>query len=71
VIKVELTPIYQERLRQVALATTAQGNAPAQMELRQHLSGLEIVFQSISNNTGIPVEIYDAQQVLIVTYLPM
>jgi len=58
-------------LHQVALATTAQSNAPAQMELRQHLSGLETVFQSISNNTGIPVEIYDAQQVLIVTYLPM
>jgi hypothetical protein len=71
VIKVELTPIYQEQLHQVALATTAQSNAPAQMELRQHLSGLETVFQSISNNTGIPVEIYDAQQVLIVTYLPM
>lgn len=71
VIKVELTPIYQERLRKVVLATTAQGNAQAQMELRQHLSGLEIVFQSISNNTGIPVEIYDAQQVLIATYLPM
>lgn len=70
VIKVELTPTYQEQLQQVALATSVQPNAPAEMELRQHLSGLEAVFQSISSNTGLPVEIYNAQQVLIVTYLP-
>ncbi|ELR99662.1 hypothetical protein [Gloeocapsa sp. PCC 73106] len=71
IIKVQLTPIYQQQLLQVSLATNAQTNLPAQMELRQHLSGLDNIFQSISNSSGIPLEVYDSQQILIVSYLPL
>lgn len=70
-IKIVLTPVYQQQLWQVSLAANSQSNAPAQMELRQHLSGLDSLFQNISNNTGVPVEVYDSQQVLIVSYLPL
>lgn len=63
-IEIYLTPDYLSEIAQI------QKNAATQQDLRQHISGLEQNFQTISNNTKIPVEIYNSNNILMVKYLP-
>ncbi|MGK7874083.1 MAG: hypothetical protein AB4426_12445 [Xenococcaceae cyanobacterium] len=69
-IKVHLTPVYMQQVRHTALYAKAEGNLQTQMQLLDHISTLEQSLQAISNNTGIPMEVYNSDGVVIITYEP-
>jgi len=70
IIKIYLTPDYLTEVAQISRQAQVQKNVATKQDLRQHISGLEQNFQTISNNTKMPVEVYNSNNVLMVKYLP-
>ncbi len=69
-IAVHLTPTYTQQVQQTALQAKAEANVQTQVELLNHISTLEQSLKAISRNTGIRVEVYNSDRILIVTYKP-
>lgn len=69
-ITVQLTPAYQQQVWQMSSQNLGYQNAAIQTQLANHLNGLKTVLQSISDDTGLPLELYNAQKVLMASYLP-
>ncbi|MGK7916033.1 MAG: hypothetical protein AB4038_10890 [Prochloraceae cyanobacterium] len=69
-IKVHLTPDYMEQVQQIALQAKAQKNLKVQVNVLEHIFSLEQALKSITKNAGIRVEIYNSDDVLVLTYAP-
>lgn len=69
-IKVKLTPSYIQEVWQTALKAKVQNSFNTQIKLLEHIATLEKGFQTISNNTGLPVKVYNPDNFLLVSYLP-
>lgn len=69
-IKIKLTPSYIQEVWQTALRAKVQSSFNTQVKLLEHIATLEKGFQTISNNTGLPVKVYNPDNFLLVSYLP-
>lgn len=69
-IKVRLTASYMEEVRTTALEATADNNKNFQVQLLDHIASLEQALETIGNNAGIRLEVYDVNGVLLTTYTP-
>ncbi|MBR8828422.1 MAG: hypothetical protein DSM107014_11080 [Gomphosphaeria aponina SAG 52.96 = DSM 107014] len=67
-IEVKLTSNYIQDVWQAALVAKAEENVADQVQLLGHISTLEKNLEIISVNAGIPLEVYNAEGVLLVTY---
>ncbi|WP_232287060.1 hypothetical protein WH8501_22625 [Crocosphaera watsonii WH 8501] len=59
---------YLEQLWMIALQAKAEGNLQTQVELLKHLSTFEKRLQTISNQTGKSIEVYNPQGKLMTVY---
>jgi len=71
VIKVRLTSGYVQQIWNSALQAKSQGNVPGQAGVLNHLSQLEQTFQAISNQAGLPLEVYHAKGNRLTRYQPI
>jgi hypothetical protein len=71
VIKVRLTSGYVQQIWNSALQAKSQGNVPGQAGVLNHLSQLEQTFQTISNQAGLPLEVYHAKGNRLTRYQPI
>jgi tetratricopeptide (TPR) repeat protein len=69
-IQVHLTPAYVRDVWQSALEAKAQGNLTNQVRVLNNISTLEKSLETISKNTGLAVEVYNSDGVLMLTYKP-
>lgn len=67
-IKVMLSSHYMMEVWQIELQAQVDGNIDIQKELRKHISSVENALANISQNTGIPLEVYSSDGSLLVTY---
>ncbi|MEL4893996.1 hypothetical protein [Crocosphaera sp. Alani8] len=67
-IKLKLKSHYLEQLWMIALQAKAEGNLQIQVELLNHLSTFEHRLQTISNQTGKAIEVYNPEGNLITVY---
>lgn len=70
VIKIRLTPGYVQQVRQTASAAQTSGDRQTSFRLQDHVRGLIEAFKTISNNTEIPIEVYDPKGNRIGAYAP-
>jgi len=70
VIKVRLTPVYTQLVKQIAIAAKARGDAQAQAGVVNHILSLGQALEAISDNARIPLEVYGADGSLIQTHNP-
>lgn len=71
VIKVRLTSGYVQQIWDSALQAKSQGNIPGQAGVLNHISQLEQNFQTISNQAGLPLELYHAKGNRLTSYQPI
>lgn len=71
VIKVRLTSGYVQQIWDSALQAKSQGNIPGQAGVLNHISQLEQNFQTISNQAGLPLELYHARGNRLTSYQPI
>jgi hypothetical protein len=71
VIKVRLTSGYVQQIWNSALQAKSQGNVTGQAGVLNHLSQLEQTFQTISNQAGLPLEVYHAKGNRLTRYQPI
>jgi len=69
-IKVRLTPTYMQDVWQAALVAKAQENMATQVQILDHISTLEKTLEIISINSGIPLEVYNADGILVLQFTP-
>ncbi|MEM9538799.1 MAG: hypothetical protein AAGA60_04720 [Cyanobacteria bacterium P01_E01_bin.42] len=69
-ISVRLTPSYIQRVRETAIAARSQNDINAQADVMEHIFSLEQALEKISDNAGIPLEIYTSDNVLVKTHKP-
>ncbi len=67
-IKIKLESHYLEQLWMIALQAKAQGNLQIKVELLNHLSTFEHRLQTMTNQTGKSIEVYNAQGNLMTVY---
>ncbi|MGK7955987.1 MAG: hypothetical protein AB4063_12170 [Crocosphaera sp.] len=67
-IKIKLEFDYLEQLWMIALQAKAQSNLQIQVELLNHLSTFEYRLQTMSNQIGKSIEVYNAQGNLMTVY---
>lgn len=67
-IKIKLESDYLEQLWMIALQAKAQSNLQIQVELLNHLSTFEYRLQTMSNEMGKSIEVYNAQGNLMTVY---
>lgn len=70
VIKVRLTPTYLQLVRQAALAARNAGDAKAQAGVVNHIMTIGEALEAISDNSGLPVQVYNPDGTLIETHSP-
>lgn len=70
IIRVEFIPAYERKVRTLGgLSYSAQDqNSIAQID--KHFATLSEALQTISNNSGLPVQVYNSDQELIGSFLP-
>ena len=68
IIRIRLESNYLEQLWMIALQAKAEGNLQTQVELLKHLSTFEKRLQTISNQTGKSIEVYNPQGKLMTVY---
>ena len=68
IIKIQLKSNYLEQLWMIALQAKAKGNLQIQVELLKHLSTFEHRLQTMSNQTGKSIEVYNPQGKLMTVY---
>jgi glycine cleavage system regulatory protein len=71
VIKVRLTSGYVQQIWDSALQAKSQGNVSGQAGVLNHISQLEQTFQAISNESGLPLELYHAKGNRLTRYQPI
>lgn len=69
-LKVYLTPAYVNGVRRTAMTAGLSGDAKTLAGVDDHLKTLQLALEAISENSGIPIEIYDNRRVLIGRYVP-
>ncbi|MBP0021046.1 MAG: hypothetical protein J7647_26265 [Cyanobacteria bacterium SBLK] len=69
-ISVRLTPSYIKRIQETAIAARSQNDINAQADVMEHIFSLEQALEKISDNAGIPLEIYTSDNVLVKTHKP-
>ncbi|WP_204105439.1 MULTISPECIES: hypothetical protein [Spirulina sp. CCY15215] len=70
VISVRLTPSYIERVRKTAIAAREDNDIDAQADIMDHIFSLEQALEKVSDNAGIPLEIYTTDNVRVKTHKP-
>ena len=68
IIKIKLESNYLEQLWMIALQANAEGNLQIQVELLKHISTFEYRLQTISNQTGKSIEVYNPQGKLMTAF---
>ncbi|MGK7884735.1 MAG: hypothetical protein AB4057_08935 [Crocosphaera sp.] len=68
IIKIKLKSNYLEQLWMIALQAKAKGNLQIQVELLKHLSTFENRLQTMSNQTGKYIEVYNPQGKLMTAF---
>lgn len=69
-IKVRLTPTYLQIVRQAALAARNAQDAKAQAGVVNHIMTIGEALEAISDNAGLPVQVYNPDGTLIETHTP-
>jgi hypothetical protein len=69
-IKVRLTPLYLQMVRQTALAARNAGDGKAQAGVVNHILTLGQALEAISDNAQLPVQLYNPDGTLIETHSP-
>ncbi|MGL5034053.1 MAG: hypothetical protein ACRC6M_09670 [Microcystaceae cyanobacterium] len=69
-IRVRLTPAYVKQIWDSALQAKTQGNVVNQTGVLNHISHLEQTLQNISNQSGLPLELYHAKGNRLSVYKP-
>ncbi|MEA5467687.1 hypothetical protein [Spirulina sp. 06S082] len=69
-ISVRLTPSYIERVRKTAIAAREDNDIDAQADIMDHIFSLEQALEKVSDNAGIPLEIYTTDNVKVKTHKP-
>lgn len=69
-IQVRLTPDYDRSVERAMVTATLQQDTNTQTQITQHVNTLLRALTTIGDNTGIPVELYDSQEVLLGRYVP-
>ncbi len=70
-IKVNLNPDYVRTLVRTAITAEANGDISTQVDVREHLSTLEAALKAISQNSHIPIELYDENGSLMGRSVPL
>jgi hypothetical protein len=70
-IKVRLTAGYVQQIWDSALQAKAQDSVRGQAGVLDHISQLEQTFQTISNQSGLPLEVYHAKGNRLTRYQPI
>lgn len=70
-IRVRLTSAYLQKIWNLSIQAKLQSNVQNQAEILNHISRLEQSFQIISNQAGLPLQVYNAQGNLMTTYNPL
>ena len=70
-IKVNLNPDYVRTLVRTAITAEANGDIITQVDVREHLSTLEAALKAISQNSRIPIELYDENGSLMGRSVPL
>ncbi|MEB3309224.1 MAG: hypothetical protein VKJ02_03245 [Snowella sp.] len=70
-IKVRLTSAYLQKIWNLSIQAKLQSNTQNQAGILNHISRLEQSFQIISNQAGLPLQVYNAQGNLMTTYNPL
>ncbi len=69
-LSVRLTPTYVQRVRQTAQQAQRSNDVEVQAGLLDHIFHLEKALEAISEDTGIPLEIYTTDNVLVKRHRP-
>ena len=69
-IKVSFTADYINQVRQTALQTQVQNNLKDRVRVMDHIFSLEAALKTIANNTAMRIELYNADEILLLIYLP-
>lgn len=69
-IKVRLNPDYVRMITRTAITAQTNGDINTQVDLTTHLQTLEAALEAISENSRIPIELYDANDSLLGRYVP-
>jgi hypothetical protein len=69
-IRVYLSDRYARRVQSTALQAQERSDTKIQVDLLNHLARLESVLQAISDSAARPVEVYNADRVLLSLYEP-
>ncbi|OLP18812.1 hypothetical protein BST81_08735 [Leptolyngbya sp. 'hensonii'] len=69
-IKVKLTVAYMRALMRTGITAQSKGDVNAQIRVNEHLQTLQAALEAISENSGIPIEIYSANDSLMGRYIP-
>lgn len=69
-IKINFTADYIEQVQQTALQAKADKSIKRQVRVMEHISSLEAALKTITNNAGIKLELYNAEETLLLTYVP-
>jgi hypothetical protein len=70
VIQVRLTNAYTEEIQKTALQAKVQESYTTQVQLLEHISTLEKALETISNQVGKRLEVYNSEGLLIINYQP-
>ncbi len=70
-IQVQLTAAYLEQIWAAALQAKVEGNLQNQVSVLNHIARLEQSLQHISNQAGVPLELYHAQGTKLTEYRPL
>ncbi|MCL2925790.1 MAG: hypothetical protein MGG11_00065 [Trichodesmium sp. MAG_R03] len=69
-IIVRLTSDYVDKIKKTAKAVESSKDKKGRAELEKHLKTLQVALKAISNNSKIPLEIYNPQGLKIATHFP-
>lgn len=69
-ITVRLTDTYVQKIRTNASRAQSQGNLEVQVDIREHIVGLEQALEEISDRAGVPLEIYTHDNILVKAHQP-
>ncbi len=69
-IRVRLSATYTDQMRQTAIIATMRGDNKSHASVLQHINTLQQALQTISNNSRLNLEIYDANGFLIAAHTP-
>lgn len=69
-ISVQLTADYVKKLREAAIAAQEVKNNKAESQVKNHVKILQVALEAISNNAGIPLEVYNPDGLKIGVHNP-